>query len=216
MDADHKYNLIIIGIVGIILIIILIGLIRIKKLNKKYEKVGERAISFHEIFPMILLNFIFCLIFFLMLIVLYAQICIDLRLINDGLLEFNDYLSFLPLKMLEGYDRYTTPIVLFRFLDKFNYSFVIFGAFALSQMVCILVVRLSASNQKDIKNHHMNRIYLFTLGINIILWYIVPFSLIISILLFNIIFGINLKIFRIKIQIHDPSDLENKRLQYGD
>ena len=114
MNNDPIYTLMIIGIVGTILIILLIGFLRIKKLNVKHKEVGERTISFHEIFPLILFSFIICLIFYLMLIVLYAQICIDMRLINDGLLELNDYLSFIPLIMLDGYENYSSPIVIFR------------------------------------------------------------------------------------------------------
>ena len=63
------------------------------------------------------------------IIVLYAQICSDLGLINDGLLELNDFISFIPIIFLNGYDRYSEPIVFYRILDKFHYSGVIIRCF---------------------------------------------------------------------------------------
>ena len=141
-----------------------------------------------------------------MIIVLYAQICIDLGLINDGLLELNDYISFIPIKFNNDYDRYSEPIVFFRILDKFHYSGVILGAFILSQISFVITERLVVFEMKNIQKGSKRWLELASIGINVILWFITPFSITISIIFFNIILGINLKIFKIKMKISNTND----------
>jgi len=206
MNGDKLYLLILFGIIGLILVIFLINKKHVEKINKKHSDKGNRIISFGEIIGFLFINVLVNIMIFSMIIVLYAQICIDLGLIHDGLLELNDYISFIPIKFLNGYDRYSEPIVFFRILDKFHYSGVILGAFILSQISFVITERLVVFEMKNIQKGSKKWLELASIGINVILWFITPFSITISIIFFNIILGINLKIFKIKMKISNTND----------
>ena len=206
MNGDKLYLLIWLSIIGLILVIFLINKKQVEKLNKKLSDEGNRIISFGEIIGFLFINVLANIMMFSMILVLYAQICIDLGLINDGLLELNNYISFIPLKLLNGYDKYSEPIVIFRILDKFHYSGVILVAFILSQISCVITERLVVFEMKNIQKGSKRWLELASIGINVILWFITPFSITISIIFFNIILGINLKIFKIKMKISNTND----------
>lgn len=189
-------------IIGVILTFCIIGLCiifgifnknQVEKLNKKYYYKGIRTISSGETICYIILNIVACIMIYFMLFTAYAQFCTDLGLINDEFLELNNYNSFIfPLK----------------FLDKLNYSGTVLGAFILSQISCIISERLLIFEVKNIQKESRKWCELISIGVNIILWIITPFSITISIIFFNIIFGINLKIFKIKIKI--PNKINNE------
>lgn len=206
MNGDKLYLLLCLGIIGLILVILLISQKQVEKINKKHYDEGIRIISFGEIIGIIFINVLASIMIFLMIIVLYALICIDLGLINDGLLELNDYISFIPIKFLNGYDRYSEPIVIFRILDKFHYSGIILGAFILSQISCVITERLVIFEMKNVQKESKRWYELASVGVSVILWYTTPFSITVSIICFNIILGINLKIFKIKMKIPNNND----------
>lgn len=179
--------------------------------NKKYLHKENRIISFSKIIQILFINFLASLIIFFMIMALYAQICIDFGLINDGLLELNDYISSVPIIFPDGYDRYSKPIVIFRILDKFHYSGVIFGAFILSQISCVITERLCLFQVENIQKDSKRWFELVSIGINIILWFIIPFSITVSIIFYNIILGINLKIFKIKIKTKNKENEDDDK-----
>jgi len=201
MNGDKLYLLILFSIIGLILVIFLINKKHVEKINKKHSDKGNRIISFSEIIGFLFINVLVNIMIFSMIIVFYAQICIELGLINDGLLELNDYISFIPIKFFNGYDRYSEPIVIFRILDKLHYSGVILGAFILSQISCVITERLVVFEIENIQKDSKRWFELASIGINVILWFITPFSITVSIIFFNIILGINLRIFKIKLKI---------------
>ena len=191
----------IIGIIGLCLIFSIFNKKRVEKLNKKYYHKGIRTISSNEIVTYIILNIIFCILFYFIFFVLYILIYIGLGIINENneLFELDTYTlmkfsfnSFIPLE----------------FLDKLNHSGIVLGAFILSQISCIISERLSIFDVENIQKESRKWCELISIGVNIILWIVTPFSIIISIIFFNIIFGINLKIFKIKIKI--PNKINNE------
>ena len=169
--------------------------------NKKHFDKGNHVISFGKIIGILFLNILASLMFFFMIMALYALICIDLGLISDGLLELNDYISFIPIIFPNGYDRYSKPIIIFRILDKSQYSGVVLGAFILSQISCVIAERLLIFQMKNIQKNSKRWFELASIGISVILWFVTPFSITVSIFFFNIILAINLKIFKIKVKI---------------
>ncbi len=110
----------------------------VKWLDIKHKNEGKREISIADLFPIFIFNFMTSILFFFMLILLYALICTDLGLINDGLYELNKYLSFIPL-ILPNNDKFPKPIIIFRLLDKFNFNPIILGALIINQICSYLV-----------------------------------------------------------------------------
>ena len=174
----------------------------IKWLDNKHKSKGKREISIADLFGVFFLNFLASTMMFFMIITVYAAICIDLGFIKDRLYELNKYLSFIPLKFHDT-DRYPKPITIFRHLDKFNFSPVILGALIINQLCSYLVCNVLADYPKIQSSHNHG---IITLTINIILWFLTPYSLTISLLSYNLIYVIVLRISRMEIIIEDEEN----------
>lgn len=88
-------------------------------------------------------------------------------------------------------------------MDKFNFSPVILGALIINQLCSYLVGNVLADYPKiqASPNHGI-----ITLIINIILWFLTPYSLTISLFFYNLIYVIVLRISRMEIIIEDEEN----------
>lgn len=193
-------------LLGILLLILGICYLYIRWLNKKYRDEKTREISIADLIPVFLLNSIITLITFLFAMVIYAQICIDLGLINDGLYELNGYISFVPIKIPNN-EKYPQPVKLFRILNKLNFNPVILVAFILGQSYAYFVNNVLLKYGFFDASHTHG---LITLLINSILWFLLPFSLTISLFLYQLVYIIILRISRIEIQINKSEKNKTK------
>jgi len=199
---DFQFKLFTIIFVFILLIICISLYYYTKWLDNKHKCKGKREISIADLFSVFFINLLCSMMIFFMVITLYALICIELGIIRDRLYELNEYLSFVPLKFHDT-DRYPEPIIIFRHLDKFDFSLVILGALIINQLSSYLVCNILV----DYPKIHASQIHGFiTLIINIILWFLTPYSLTISLFSYNLIYVIVLRISRMEIIIEDEEN----------
>lgn len=201
---DFQFKIFTILLAFILLIICISCYYYTKWLDNKHKNKGKREISIADLFGVFFVNFLVSMLMFFMIITGYAAICIDFGLINDGLYELNEYLSFIPLKFHDS-DRYPEPIILLRHLNKFNFNPVILGALIINQLCSYLVCNVLADYPKVQASHNHGVI---TLIINIILWFLTPYSLTISLFSYNLIYVIVLRISRIEIIIEGEENIK--------
>lgn len=201
---DFQFKILTISLVFILLIICISSYYYTKWLDINHNNKGRREISIADLSGIFFLNFLASMLIFFMIITGYALICNDIGLINDDLYELNEYLSFIPLKFDDN-DRYPEPIILLRHLDKFNCNPVILGALIINQLCSYLVCNVLVDYPK-IQVSHVHGV--ITLIINVILWFLTPYSLTVSLFSYSIIYVIILRVSRIDIIIEGEENNE--------
>ena len=76
----------------------------------------------------------------------------------------------------------------------------------MSQISCVITERLVIFEMENVQKESKRWYELASVGVSVILWYTTPFSITVSTICFNIILGINLKIFKIKMKIPNNND----------